>query len=255
MARKKNTARPVSDDQPEVPEEETSGPLFENQAAQQAMIEDPLFVFLKNQWQNLLWGVVIVLVVLYGKNAFEQSKQANLERASDVYVRLKQEYEQFTAMEDINATAYKETQKRLQGYVSALRDEPSPYDQVATLYDSLLAAHSGDTDKVQNMLGSIKLSDIDVSNADQRLFAELSLLSLSRSLLDKEDAVQTGKATLYELATNGAFVRVAAALSFARVAKEVEEREKAAAVLEDIVRAQPEQAELVENELAVLKNT
>ncbi|NMC62495.1 MAG: hypothetical protein GYA55_04935 [SAR324 cluster bacterium] len=85
------------------------------------------------------------------------------------------------------------------------------------------------------------------------MIAELQTLLSARSKLDNPETSMQAKASLKRLADEGVFVQVSAAISYARVALNPDEKREALTLLSSLQERQPEQAQLIEPELRRLK--
>lgn len=62
------------------------------------MEDDPLFRFLKDYWRQILLVVGVILAGVYARQVFRDTHVAEMERAADIFVRARSEFEQSTKL-------------------------------------------------------------------------------------------------------------------------------------------------------------
>ncbi|MCB0328149.1 MAG: hypothetical protein KDD70_00760 [Bdellovibrionales bacterium] len=82
------------------------------EAIQQTMAEDPLAKFVQRRWRELAITVAVVFLVIYVKDAFEQTRMASLRRSADLLIDLQAQVEQLKGIADQLAVKKDEEKKK-----------------------------------------------------------------------------------------------------------------------------------------------
>ena len=219
------------------------------EAIRRTVSEDPLFVFIREWWRHMVAALVLVLAVVYAQQAFETTRQESLQRASDVFDNLRVEFGELSEMtEDVDQAKL----DRLFSYVEALESERAPYNELASLYAGLIHLEQGDIESAGAYLDLKKWSEVSASNSSERFVGELGALALARAMLDQDEAeIESVRAALIDLAQNGEFVSISAALTLHRIAQNPEQIEVAKAIVEELSQKNPEQSNLLRDELTM----
>ncbi|MDC0357529.1 hypothetical protein OAO01_01840 [Oligoflexia bacterium] len=267
--------------------------VLDGSAIAQTAGEDPVFKFLEKYWRPLLVIVLAVLAVSYVKQTFEDTYVTSMRRAADVYLNMQTEYTTFLAAqkeikgvvqdqklkqdkvreegaapddpaldaEDAKPSKHEELLERkersltkLKEYFKALEVEREPYRSIAKIYDGLVASASGDFTRAKVQLETFKWREFSGSNSTEGFFAELAAITLARVLLDDEKARAEGKALLTELAQQAQHVNVSASLTLARITESPEEQKQVIAILESLSKNNPEQSELLGEQIDKLRS-
>ena len=274
LAGKYFTEEPLDRPENRTPDNESqAGELFEDLTVARTIREDPVFKFLFKWWRQILTVAVAVVIVFYGRCQFEQARALRMSEASDLYVRLENEFSNLRSLgQELQELKSREqngvrgdadwskkvgeleekigdSNRRLKELLASLQDTRAPYEGLASLYKVLADEFSGNTKEVSEALNPAHNFAQIESGRPERFFAELKALVSARALLDSGAGFSEGRALLAELAQEGQFVNVAAAVSLARISLSPEEKSAAAALLEKVVSAHPEQAELLDEEI------
>jgi hypothetical protein len=244
--------------------------------------EDPLVRFVYTWRTQIMWILALALCIGYVRYYLRQSHQESMKRGADVYAEMRGEFNQIDALrrqldrtrDDLGKLKedaadkkkelaqkseglekdLKEAEAKFSGKLAALGDQKEPYNLIAGEYKTLMAVRADEALKLSDSLPALDGTTLAKEGAARRFFTELKALLIGRSLLDKPDTYQKGAKILQQLAESGGFVGVSAALTLARVAEGDAERAKALAALETVMKQQPEQASLVEEEIERLKS-
>jgi hypothetical protein len=220
-------------------------------------IEDPIATALAKSWQQILGGIACVFAIWWGYTLYIDANRTRLESAADVYRSVREDYatlieqqQKLVAEQDAQkkgelSTQLESTKKKLTEKIRVLRDQPEPYANVATLYESFAALRSGDRSPAGMTDALAALSRVPADNA-QRLFAELHALVEIRARLDGDDRSQA-RAALKSLAQEGVFVAPTAGITLYRSANE-SERAEALDILTALKAKFPESAETIARE-------
>ncbi len=253
---------------------------------QQVIAEDPLFRFISNWWRQLLVLILGVGLAFYGQQRFQESRQARLSEAAELLSRVHRQYESLRSarneLKQLETEKEKESQRSsgkegeedkrkrderlakvqnefnesrrlMSDYVAALSDAVSPYDSLAKFYAGLLSFAGSEAAKAAEELQPLGAVWGDQEPASQgRLIAELAALSAARMLIDDDATYAQGRSQLRQLAILGYYVRVSAAVAFARVSESSEEKEEAHALLLRVIDQFPDLADQLKPELAPL---
>lgn len=239
--------------------------------------EDPVFKFLFKWWRQLLTLAVAAAVVFYGRQQFEQARLARMGEASDLYRRVAAEFNNLSLIEqrlkqdrlqsdvDENAGAEsgfsaanlerqrQDSERRLKELLASLADTRRPYEGLSDLYKALLARFSGEAFKAGQLLAEAHGWEALKTGSAARFAAELKALALARILLDSESDYAQARSILKALAEKGELVNVSAAVSLSRISLGQEEKKEALQAIEKLIGQYPEQAALLDEEVARLK--
>ncbi len=244
--------------------------------------DDPFAVFISTYWKKLLAVLLAAGVIFYGYNAFQDTRNASQARAADLYSRVRVSYQETikleedfqkakTALAEVKGAAdaperveaqklldeskakFTDSLAKLKQVVQALGDTREPYAKIAGIYSQLLERLVAETEgrKATVMAGEdfTKLA----ADSNERFIAELNAVVRARVMLEDDATYEEGKNLLKSLAKSGSFVRVAAASSLAHLVRNPEEKKETAALLQQIIAEQPEQADLLEKDLASVR--
>jgi len=249
--------------------------------------QDPVFSFLW-KWRNPISALVLlaILVVVYQsyseealKNSMKEAARVLYEGRNELtaYDRLLTEIESVSAKlkEAENSGGAKEEAKATQADLESqlkklsedketalararskfevLADSRGAYGAIGKSYQVLLAFKTGDSKqalKLAEILGWANLK----AGAEQRDYYELAYLFTARKLLDLKDQRETGIKMLEQLAREGSRAQVSAAETLAILARSESEQQKVVGILEEILKAHPEQAEVIEATLDRLRS-
>lgn len=247
--------------------------IFQDPTIQQTVAEDPIARWFNENWRTFVTLAVIAIAIVYGRNVFRETHQANMQRAADVFVRLQSEYQSFVQDLDSQDTLVGEQGEKsgeetedgakaskrqekvdfLLSLVRALGEEQDPYKTLGKQYEVLLRLKLGQYDQAKQAaqsLGALADSDGIEKVDERRLATEMSLLALARYEIDTSELKGEGLKRLESLVKNGAVASLSAALAFAAVS---EDKERALSLLEALAERQPEHAELLETEINRLR--
>ena len=228
-------------------------------------VEDPVAKFIWSNRKELTLTVLAALALFYVVHTFQDNRRTRMAEAADLFHGVQEQFEAFSqasvklaeqrALTTVKAedlkqqeTSITEQRARLDQALRALADTDPPYTELAQLYRGLVARAAGETTEASALLRGVTWKSFP-AEASARLHGELGQLALGRLLLDDEGTRAEGVRTLTELAREGKFARVAAAVTLARIAGDESQKAEAKALLDAIVRDQPEQADLVKADL------
>jgi len=228
-------------------------------------VEDPVAKFIWTHRKELTLTVLAGLALFYVVHTFQENRRSRMAEAADMFHSVQEQFESFTQAsvrlgeqrasttvkpEDLKKQeeALTEQRARLDQSLRALADTDPPYTELAALYRGLLARSAGSASEAAGLLGGFSWRGESVDTS-KRMHGELAQLAYARSLLDAEASREQGVALLKDLARDGVYVRVVAAVTLARIATSDAQRADAKALLTSIVQAQPEQSDLVKGEL------
>lgn len=269
---------------PEVEEREGGG-VFDDPTISQTVAEDPLFKFFQ-RWSNHIFGTVLVVLLVWSvTRMLESTHIAGQMSAAQIYAALrnnvaeingidrelteqqvklqnlqKEEGDSTTQIAAIEKEMKDLSERRArlvtsgEGKAVALREQKSPYDVIGRMYAVLLSVQNPTVKSLPAEMNKVQWQAVRPDNPE-RLFLEVGALRLARSYLDQEALRTQGMATLNELADKGVYMHAMAGRTFAEVANNEDEKRTALTILEEILAAHPEQAEVLEDILQQLKNT
>ncbi|RMG41076.1 MAG: hypothetical protein D6719_09320 [Candidatus Dadabacteria bacterium] len=263
--------------------------IFEDPAISEAIKEDPLFKFLSEYWKQVLVIVAAAVAIFYGREAYNRNYLIAMQHGGDQLATLRKEYAEYEGMlaelEDLktkvqnqagkkDAKALKdkksegtsEDQKKLADLEKRLKDKREqvlemagyleqshpPYPQIGKIYKALVARHDGNLEQLKALLGGFNWQQTPEDDP-ARFYAENAALVLARSLVDDKESYSQARSILKNLAEKGLYAAVPAALTLARISATDEEKAEARMALEDLIKRQPEQVELIEPELNKLR--
>ncbi len=286
MAKKKNTARkqaPEStpDTAPESHEHGDSR-IFDDPTIQQTVTEDPLFVFLKKWWRQLVGVAVTVFVVMYARDAFRETYVTNMQRAADIFAGVRISFAELETLEEDRtekAQAVKEAQAALgdaptkeqeealtkakdelqqaqvdydksyeqfQNSIVALADERTPYKELGTLYAGLHDLRNGDLTAAEQKLMSLEWQGTQQIEPAVQFIGELATVALARGYLDNDETLSKGKSLLENVAENGSYAHISALTTLSLITSDGEEKAALEKRLASFSLDNPEQGELLE---------
>jgi hypothetical protein len=249
---------------------------LEEMLATQAL-EDPLVAFLQKWWRVILVALLVAGAIVYGKNVIERTRTAALERSSDIFYNMRNEYETYKSLvanlparpaevadsqhlgsekldSEESATNSPAEQaeyqaaegevaaslSRLQSMFQALSQEREPYRQLGALYQGLVALERGDIQQARGMLMPEPLSKVSTRDEQRRFLAELKLLALARGLYVLDAYKQEAETLLLQLLNDGVFLHSGAAYSLASSL----ERDRLTSEMDRYFAKHPEQEEV-----------
>lgn len=152
---------------------------------------------------------------------------------------------------------------RLTQQLLSLQDSPAPYDAVAYFFQGLTAVKAGDIVK-----GEAHFSKLPGWKGEKPvdglygMFSEYGELALAKAELDATDLSSTDSNSaemqkrafdrLERLVKSGQYAAVAAAQTLVRVAPSAEEKLEAQRLITELLKRQPEQADLLKDEIEQL---
>jgi hypothetical protein len=242
----------------DVTEEKSSLRIFTDPKLQEAIENDPFFAFVSNNWRPVIIALVIAGAGIYGRGLYREAVRTSAERSAEAYSKVRNEFDQVSALKSqvaaLAASSKEEDKKKveektkdlkaeeekLRDAVRVLSDGDEPYRSLGALYATVLGTAGANIPD---------WSSIKDAKSRDRLFSELNALAAARQLLDQPDKIAAGKSALQALAADGMFVKVPAAIAYAKVASDDKERADALGILSKIKETEPEQADLIENEV------
>lgn len=264
---------------------ETEKPIdtVESNAMSLRQVEDPIVKFLEAHWQRALYALIAAGFLLYLYFGYQRSQEESRRQAADLFNKVRASLTELetadaklAALNDevaadkaaVDETKKKEREERksaieneikssrekLHQRLSALSDVKEPYRSLAKLYGGMASLSSGDVAAARNDLRAFNWQSIAATGAEDRLIAELAALTLARTLIEQEESRGEGEKLLGELANDGSYVKVSAALALARIAGSPEKKSEAKAVLEKIRNQNPEYADLVREQIERLSS-
>ncbi|MBX7138703.1 MAG: hypothetical protein K1X83_12035 [Oligoflexia bacterium] len=253
--------------------------VFDDPTINQTLVEDPLFVFVRRWWRQIVLVVGAVVLGYFGQQSFKDTYQKSMRHSAEMFTTLHAQvaelgqlrsdleiaqHERDSKAADPKATAAdKETaEKKLteskdkiaaleaksQDLLRALNDAREPYKSLAAAFSAVLSAQHGDFGLASSKLGTLGWQAVALDSRE-RFFSELTAFGLAGALLDNDQELPRAQAELKALAEKGEFMAFAAARRLARSAATVEERSQAAMLLQAIQKRQPEQNDLATAEL------
>ncbi len=257
----------------EIPDDPKSG-----SAQPIRVVEDPIARFVEKHWQRALYllvgaGFLIYLYFGYQSSQEEARKQAaelfnkvrsalqEVETAEQGVVAINKEIEKDPNIADqaklkereerrVAAEAgLKESRAKLEQRLSALSDVKEPYKTLSKVYSGVSALKTGDLNRAKEVLGQFDWTKVPEQDSERRFIAELAALNLGRALLDQAENLDRGKQILIDLAKKAAYVRPSAALAYARVASNDQERAEAKEILQKVQVELPHYGDLVREQL------
>lgn len=265
------------DQETEEPEGETGelvDRLFADAQAAERVAQDPLYIFLKNNWRQLFVVSAGLAAAFFIYQKFTETYNSGMERASATYAQVQRAYTEYTRLGDQSEKASSEAAKaapdkkseadkkaamlkarrdavrsQLEASMTALENERRPYSSLAPIYRALLARADGNLDGVRSALKNMDWRSISNADSNERFAAELAGLTLAKALLDKPTSFDEGRAALKALAEGGSTAHVSAAIALLRSARTSEERSEAFAAAEALKEKHPEQKALIDAEI------
>ena len=213
--------------------------------------EDPFARFLLEGWKQVFICVLAVVAVIYIRNSYLKNQEANQEYAADRFAQVRQELEMLrSGARKTGESGSEKPDDAAAGKVNealrALDETRDPYRNLAPLYSTLVSASKGGV-PASEIRGVGDLPP--ASEALQRMVGELRLLVVARAKLGTPADIGDARKLLGQLASEGVYVNVNAAITLARIAGTPEEQKEAADILQSIRDRHPEQGKLVAPEL------
>ncbi|NDC36878.1 MAG: hypothetical protein EBZ48_02365 [Proteobacteria bacterium] len=240
-----------------------------------AASDDPVLKLIVGSWRQVTVITLAVVAIFYAVSVFRETKERDLQSSGDAFYKVQREFDgyrsavaQLAAFNSKKGAALTESEKsqiaelektrdasrkKLEDALTALSDMRPPFGRLAVLYRGLVNREGGDVNALGSAVQSAGWSQIQDKNSPERFFAELEALTYARALIDSNARSAEALAVLSDLATQGSFTHTAAALTMATLAASGEEQAKALALLNQVRSAHPEQAELLDDEIARLQ--
>jgi hypothetical protein len=275
VVKNKNGNASTDSEKAETVPEDQDGGVLDQLGLQDAASEDPLFKFLSSYWRPIAVIVIAVFGANYIYEAFQETYEARMRRAADVYLNLQQEYSRLkelerdldlmpdqVAAEEVEAKADEAAKKEedrakllekrnehiknINDYLAALETEREPYNLIGDLYANLSKSPS-DEKVVDPAVASLAVTEQSLEELDaNRLIKELKAFALWRRQLDNDEQREKAVAGLEELARNGVFVNLASALTLINLSENDDKKQELVSLLQGIVEKTPEQRSLIE---------
>ncbi len=262
--------------------EEARGP-FRDTVVNSTLVEDPLFKFLSKYWRQVGLTIAAVLVSYFAVQSFKDTYVKSMQRAADLFVDVQKNMEGLPAIEAALLAAQKEkeekgkdlkadqkakdevaakvvkaeedlkkAQDRLKDMLTALADTREPYSHLASTYKGLLAWKMNEFDSARGALESAAKWRNVAADGKERVFMEGAALALAGLMIEKSEFTNAARANLQDLARDGQYVNIVAALRLSRLASTADERKAARSLLEELMLKHPEQTELLSKEISQL---
>jgi hypothetical protein len=201
---------------------------------------------LLENWQRLLIGVVILLLLVWLGSEVLSSKRRNLEAVSDRFSNAQEQYSSF-----INSAKQDESLKRaVEDSLSSVRelDQSNFYAKSAELYQGTFKKLNGQNEEASKIYQELAvLAKAGDSKFDgDKLIAELATLNAARVLLDS-GVEKEAKAKLVEVAKNGTFSAVEAVAILARIASDEQSRSEARDQALALIKRLPELSSIIKD--------
>lgn len=234
--------------------------------------EDPIFRFFAKYLKQVVIVAAAIFCFFFLKSEFQQSYEASMRDGAQELVKVRKEYatllknqRELEETKELAKTAnekvedkesrqkkiveldksVEESKRKLNEYLTVLGDKKIPYPKIAKTYRALLAANDKDYSVLMNMTSEFSIK----GKSDSDLFySEMGSLLLGKSLLDSPDNSEQGKQMLLELAKNGQYAQVSAALTLKRIAETDQDKSEAKSLIDSIIAKHPEQSELLERD-------
>jgi hypothetical protein len=137
-----------------------------------------------------------------------------------------------------------EGRNRLVAMTDALKGQP-PFDTLGRLYQGLVAVRFADFDQARQVLEASSWRAVSATDSPERVTAEFVTLAIARGLLDSERFSAAGSEALVQLAREGSYAAVQAAVAYARAAVTPEERATARELLDRAGQRFPAQQKFI----------
>ncbi len=235
-------------------------------------VQDPV-VILFRKWKNPIFLIALIAGLSYfyyvrSNEAFKVSMQNASQLLSESRRLLadsqknKTELETaeaalLTAQGDEKAKAEKrvadlkaqiaESERVLANKLTVLSESKATYGMIGKSYQALLNAQSGRIDEALQQVANWGQLQVD---STERFYAEVAALQIARLALDQEKFNETGKNSLIKLATEGSVIRPIAALAWTKIASSETDVKAAKDNLEAVLKANPEQSQILEEGMA-----
>jgi len=179
--------------------------------------QDQLVQSLLQNWSNIFWGIVGVIVVfVFGipaiKEGRERARGAGAERFEDVQRDFEKIRFSGTPADDATVRAFEDNIKGIKDL-----DARSPYASFGELYLAAKDFGSGNTAGAAAKLKPFELAQLAGAGEQERLFLEQALLIKSKVLLSSDATREEAKELLRKLAVDGKIVSGEALIAYSRV--------------------------------------
>lgn len=270
---------------------QSSSNIFGDPTVAETMAEDPLFRFLTRWWRQILVLIAAIAFGVYAKNKFHSTNLQRLSEASEVLESVSRELDVVKKLhlelaglkladpekkmdklnQDISAAT-----TRLNDLLVALENTREPYSDLVGVYRTLLThwqlvSSNGEANEEDKKAFAALAHQIDPlkqklsgDRQDLSFTAEFKALVLAKSLMDSESYRSEAADLLEQLASNGRYTRLLAAMTFAKLAEisgeegsntnseRLQKKERAVQLLNELKSEYPEQLPQIEQELSRL---
>jgi len=258
--------------------------IFSDPTLQQTMAEDPLLKYFKENWRQTLIILGTACALYFGYQTMHETYVQSMQRAGEIYSNLHKQLlvldteksdlskavsEQDEKNRDAKAsdqdkqaalkkvsdaqTELNKSQDKLKEMLTALSDSREPYKSIAQIYRGIFALRNGDLAGAKDALSAAAAWKTQKADTKERFYAESAAFTLAGALLDQDNGLQEAKGLLRDLAGEGGYLSVPAALRLARIAVSPEEKSEAISILESLKAKQPTQNTLLDAELSHLR--
>jgi hypothetical protein len=217
--------------------------------------------FIRRWYLPVLVFMLICGGVIYVTSTIKGRARESQSRASDLASELHNVFASFAQTKEKKGEANQKevpTTERVEEAIKMIDDVNYPYKGLAPLYRARVYELSGKQKEALEVLSEIPdWNSISREEGSERLTSELGALLKGRLQLGVTgtkvaEEKTAGLATLKSLAQSGAYVSVAAALSFARSVTSPEGRAEAKLILNELKLREPFQETLLASELSSL---
>jgi len=248
--------------------------IFEDPAIAEATKDDPFALFVAQHWRTILTILVAVGLGLIAFNRFRVTADEKRASATLLFQNIRESYAQLVTKDEElaktqrtvtekNGNEKEDAQKKVAGLQDEIKkikdrthlmiqslDSPAPFDSLAIVYGGLLAARAGDYESARKAMTQTPWEMIGKPGSPDRFLAEMSVLGLSKVLVDApaEASVQdAAKNALLNLAERGEFAAVAAIGVLSAITEQPEEKAKLSPLIENLRTKFPSQVKFIED--------
>lgn len=260
-----NVVRPDSKNLPVEQPAQAPRNIFEDPTIAAAAQNDPFVRFVVKHGKAILisLGAVVLAMVAYDRfTVTQQHKKAQLtqdvrgvQKDYEVLVGKLDELSNLKAQSP-STTEQQEKVKALEAEIQQIKERGTlkltaletsgAFPDIVRLYRGLIAARTGELDKVKGVLSSGSWEQLP-EGSSERLVAELTSLALAKSLIDSETHRDVAKQTLVALAERGTVAAAQAVLALHSLASTDEEKAEVKKLVEGVHKRLPSQRKYLVN--------
>lgn len=237
--------------------------LFGDPEVQESIRKDPVIQFAKKNQSKLLTVLVVIVAFFFLKQWYTENRLQLKMEDSQRFDELRETYEKWTTqrqdLKSLDATKEDDKKKleeeieiekrKFDGKVDAVLEGQEPYKTLGKVYQVLALSELGqitDLEALLTTLGSLQSQ----SDSEEVSFVKLAI---AKALLNNSEKFESGVKILKSLAESETYIAVPALVTLSRLELSADEKAQVLKIVEGFTQKHPEQTELLEPYVNLLK--